>query len=181
MEMKLIVLGFAGRIASGKSTLSKEISQHLGWQYVSFSYYVRTVARNRKLDESREVLQNLGASLINQGVEKFCQSVLAQVNWQPLQPLVIDGIRHVEVVKVLQKIISPLEFRLVFISIDEKIRNARLDKRNITDYQNNQGIEAHSTEVQVQTLLPRIADLTVDGTQKTEELVQEVLAWMQKY
>ena len=180
MEMKPIVLGFAGKIASGKSTLSKEISQHLGWQYISFGDYVRTVARSRNLEESREVLQNLGASLIDLGVEKFCQSVLAQVNWKPLQPLVIDGIRHVEVVKILRRIISPLEFRLVFICIDEKILNARLNERNIIHYQNYQDIETHSTEVQVQNLLPTIADLTVDGTKKTEELVQEIVSWMQK-
>jgi adenylate kinase family enzyme len=178
--MRPIVLGFAGQIASGKSTLSKEISQYLNWERVSFGDYVRTVARSQGQNESREVLQEIGFSLINQGMEKFCHSVLAQVNWKPGQPLVIDGIRHSEIVSILHQIVAPLEFRLVFISVARPIRNTRLIERGSTHYQNHQNIEVHSTEVQVQTLLPTIADLTLDGTQKTEELIQEVVIWMQK-
>ena len=178
--MKPIVLSFAGSIASGKSTLSIEAASSLGWSRISFGDYVRTVARRQGLGESRKVLQAVGASLINQGMEQFCRSVLAQVNWEFGQPLVVDGIRHAEAIDTLRRLVAPLELVLVFIAANELTREARLIHRGLNHHERQQQIEAHSTEVQVQTVLPGIADLTVDSTQKTEELVKEIMIWMQQ-
>ncbi len=177
--MKPIVVGFAGSIASGKSTLSIEVASSLEWQRVSFGDYVRTVAQSQGLGDSREVLQAVGASLINQGMEQFCKAVLAQVNWQPGQPMVVDGIRHAEIIPVLRQIVTPLDFRLVFVGVNESIREARLVERGLSDRQQWQQFEAHSTEAQVQTVLPAMADLTVDSTRKIEDLVLEIVGWIQ--
>lgn len=177
--MKPIVLGFSGKIASGKSTLSTEVASSLGWQRASFGDYVRTVAQHQRLGESREVLQVVGASLINQGMEQFCQSVLAQANWQPGQPLIVDGIRHAEIVPILRHLVAPLELCLIFVVVNESTRLARLIERGSTNREQQQ-LEAHSTETQVQTVLPRMADLIVDGTRKVEELVLEIVTWVQQ-
>ncbi|MGB5970004.1 MAG: AAA family ATPase [Spirulinaceae cyanobacterium] len=178
--MKPMVLGFAGQIASGKSTLSKEIAKYLGWQRVSFGDYVRTIAQYQGLDESREVLQTIGASLMNQGKTQFCESVLAEANWKPEHPLVIDGIRHSEIVSILRQIVSPLDFSLIFVFVNESVRCNRLVERGFSNYQHQQKIEADSTEVQVQNILSKIADLTLDGTHNSKDLVQEIVIWMQK-
>ncbi|OKH32379.1 hypothetical protein NIES2119_26455 [[Phormidium ambiguum] IAM M-71] len=178
--MKPIVVGFAGSIASGKSTLSIEVASSLEWQRVSFGDYVRTVAQSQGLGDSREVLQAVGASLINQGMEQFCKAVLAQVNWQLGQPLVVDGIRHAEIIPVLRQIVTPLDFRLVFVGVNESIREARLVERGLSDRQQWQQFEAHSTEAQVQTVLLTMADLTVDGTRKIEDLVFEIVGWIKQ-
>ena len=176
--MKPIVLGFAGSIASGKSTLSIEVAKALGWQRVSFGDYVRTVANCQGLRESREVLQAVGASLINQGVEQFCKSVLEQLNWKPGQPLVVDGIRHAEVVLTLRRLVAPSEFLLIFVMVNESTRETRLIEKGLTHWGQLQQIEAHSTEVQVQTVLLEMADLTVDNTREIKELVEEILMWV---
>ncbi len=178
--MKPIVLGFAGSIASGKSTLSIEVASSLGWQRVSFGDYVRTVAQRQGLSESREVLQAIGASLIDQGMEQFCKSVLAQVNWEPGQPLVVDGIRHAEAVGTLRRLVAPLELLLIFVAVNEPTREARLIERGLTHCEQWHQFEAHSTEIQVQTMLPRIADLTVDSTRKIEDLVLEIVKWTEQ-
>jgi dephospho-CoA kinase len=177
--MKPIVVGFAGSIASGKSTLSTEVALSLEWQRVSFGDYVRTLAQSQGLGESRKVLQVVGASLINQGMEQFCRAVLAQINWQAGQPLVVDGIRHAETVHILRQIVAPLDFRLVFVAVNESIREARLLNRGLSDRQQWQHFETHSTEAQVQTVLPAMADLTLDSTQKIEDLVLEIVGWIQ--
>ncbi|BAZ49827.1 hypothetical protein NIES4103_24400 [Nostoc sp. NIES-4103] len=39
--------------------------------------------------------------------------------------------------------------------------------------------EVYSTEAQTQTMLRAIADFTVDSTQKIEELVKEIVTWVQ--
>jgi dephospho-CoA kinase len=176
--MKPIVLGFVGSIASGKSTLSIAVASALGWQRVSFGDYVRTVAQNQGLGDSREVLQAVGASLINQGGEQFCKAVLAQINWEPGQPLVVDGIRHAEIVPIMRQIVAPWDFRLIFVVVDESIREARLLERGLSDRQQWQQLEAHSTEAQVQTVLPEMADFAVDSTRKIEDLVLEIVKWV---
>jgi len=178
--MKPVVLGFSGSIASGKSTLSIEVALSLGWQRVSFGDYVRTVAKHQGLGESREVLQTVGASLLNQGIEQFCSSVLAQVNWKPGQPLVVDGIRHAEVVSTLYRLVTPSKLLLVFLAVNESIREARLIEKRLSYGEYLHQIEMHSTEVQVQTVLPKMADLTVDSNRKVQELVKEIVTWVQQ-
>jgi len=176
--MKPIVLGFAGGIASGKSTLSIEVASSLGWERVSFGDYVRTVAKHQGLGESREVLQAIGASLIDQGMPEFCTSVLAQANWTPGQPLVVDGIRHAEVISTLRRLVYPSELLLVFLAVNESIRKARLIERGLTKDEKLPQIEVHSTEAQVQTVLLGMADLIVDNTRTIKELVKEILMWV---
>ncbi|MFP5274121.1 AAA family ATPase [Coleofasciculus sp.] len=177
--MKPLVLGFSGKIASGKSILSTEVASCLGWQRVSFGDYVRSVAQRQGLGESREALQAVGVSLVDQGMEQFCRSVLSQVNWKPGQPLVVDGIRHAGIVPILRQIVAPLKLSLIFIAVNESTRNARLMDRGLTNWEQQQQIETHSTEAQVQTVLPAIADLTVDGNRTIEELVVEIVRWIQ--
>jgi dephospho-CoA kinase len=175
-----LVLAFAGRIASGKSTLSTSVAQVLGWPRVSFGDYVRQVARHRGLEESRTVLQELGAALIAQGWEAFCRTVLGQVAWEPGQPLIIDGIRHAEALMVLRQLVTPSELRLVFITVNEPTRTARLRQRESPDGETLQRIEEHTTEAQVGTVLPDIADFLVDGTRPQEELQQDIVRWVQQ-
>jgi dephospho-CoA kinase len=178
---KPLVLAFAGSIASGKSTLSAGIAQTLGWRYASFGDYVRQVARERGLDGSREVLQEVGAALIDQGWKHFCWAVLGQVEWEPGQSLVIDGIRHVEAVEVLRQLVAPSEVLLVFIAGEESIRHARLRQRSRTDDETLQRVEGHSTEIQVKTRIPGMADFTVDGTRPVESLLQEIVTWVEQH
>nr|MDZ8016369.1 AAA family ATPase [Nostoc sp. ZfuVER08] len=178
--MKPVILGFAGSIASGKSTLSIEVASSLGWQRVSFGDYVQTVAQRQGLGESREALQAVGATLVNQGMEQFCRAVLAQVDWEPGQPLVVDGIRHAEILSTLRRLVAPSELFLVFVAVNDSTREARLIERGLTHREQWQQFEAHSTETQVQTVLRAIADFTVDSTQKIEELVKEIVKWVQQ-
>jgi dephospho-CoA kinase len=129
--VKSLVLAFSGSIGSGKSTLSLSVAKALNWPYVSFGNHVRTVALLRGLGESREVLQEVGESLIQEGWEQFCKSVLAQTTWEPGEPLVVDGIRHVEAVETLQLLIVPSELLLIHITLNEPTRKARLYKRDV--------------------------------------------------
>jgi len=38
------------------------------------------------------------------------------------EPLVIDGIRHEEVIESLRKLVAPLEMRVVYLDVDDKQR-----------------------------------------------------------
>ena len=179
--MKPFVLAFSGSIGSGKSTLSLSLAQALNWPYVSFGNYVRSVALLRRLGESREILQEVGESLIQEGWEQFCKSVLAQATWKPGEPLVVDGIRHIEALEMLRLLVVPSELLLIHIMVNELTRQARLDKRSPDDYAKMERIEDHSTEVQVKSQLPQIADLIVSGEKPTDDSIREILIWIQNY
>lgn len=178
--MKPIILGFSGCIASGKSTLSIRIASCLEWERVSFGDYVRSVAQNQGIEVSRKVLQSVGASLINQGMERFCRSVLGQANWRLGQPLIIDGIRHVEAVSVLRRLVFPSQLLIIFIAVNEQTRESRLIEKGLTQYEELQQIDKHSTEVEVQTRLKGMADLIVDGNKQVEQLVEEIIIWVRQ-
>ena len=81
---------------------------------------------------------------------------------------------------MLRQLVAPSELLLVFITVDGLTRKARLRQRSRTDDETLQRIEVHSTEIQVKTLLPGMADFTVDGTQPVESLLQEIVNWVQQ-
>ncbi|HKQ09500.1 MAG TPA: metallophosphoesterase [Blastocatellia bacterium] len=174
-----VILGFAGKIGSGKSTLSSKVAEALGWPYVSFGDYVRSVARQRGLEESRRTLQEIGESLINEGCDEFCRTVLGQADWIPGQSLIVDGLRHAEIVNVLRRIVFPSQLYIIYIEVTEGLRASRLSERN-EDAKQPGLIDSHSTEAQVQSVLPGISDLFVDGNKPLDLLVDEVLSWASK-
>lgn len=175
--MKPVVIGFSGKISSGKSTLVSTVANSLGFARASFGDYVRSVAGERGLDDSREQLQAVGESLVNGDVTQFCLSVLAQAGWLDGQPLIVDGIRHRQVLETMKQLVAPLPFLLVFVQTDEAVREERLRREEDIKQGWLQQIDAHSTEVQVQSVLSNLADLTVDGSKSIEELTREILYW----
>ena len=171
-------IGLSGRIKSGKTTLAQATAKSLGWPYVSFGDYVRRVARQRNLDpESRPVLQNLGESLIARGWPRFCRNVLATANWQAGEPIVVDGIRHVEAVDHLQAIVAPLRFLLIHVTIEAELQHDRIRREEET-LQSLSHLERHSTEADVNSRLPQLAHLVVDGAKPIEEAVTEIHTYL---
>ena len=173
-----VVLAFSGRIGSGKSTLSQQVADALGWRRASFGDYLRTFARTQGLEESREVLQDLGESLVTKDPDDFCRSVLMHFGWHSGEPLVIDGVRHATIVEALRRLVAPLELRLVFIEVDENTRRKRLQKvdKDVTD--KLELFESHSTEREVTDTLPALAAWHVHGDRPVKEVVHEILGWV---
>jgi len=172
-----VVLAFSGKVASGKSTLAKEVASALAWKRASFGDYVRVVADGQGLEPSREVLQDLGESLAK-APEEFCRAMLAHFGWQSGEPLVIDGVRHLEIVEALRRIVAPLELRLIFVDISEEQRRERLAGAGDVNLAKMPQIEKHSTERQVDTVLPDIADLRVSTGGNLGEVVREIVSWV---
>ena len=174
-----LVICFAGRIGSGKSTLSSEVAKSLGWRRASFGDYLRTLAKSSGLDDnSREVLQYLGASLIEKGVDDFCRAVLTHYGWNAGEPLIIDGIRHAEVVESLRKLVAPLELRMVFLDVEDEQRLKRLKAQDERTIENLALVERHVTEQQVKDLLPDLADLRLSSNRPVSELVSTLVNWI---
>lgn len=176
--MNSIALGFAGVIASGKSTISKGVAEVLKWPRVSFGDYVRSEAIHRGLSLERKSLQSLGASLIDADLNMLCESVLAQADWKPGQSIIIDGIRHTDAFESLRGHVAPSELLLVYIDVDAPSRQSRLNAQGVSRKELPL-IDAHSTEIQVSSTLSTVSDLRIDGSCPPHRLINQVVSWVQ--
>jgi dephospho-CoA kinase len=176
--MNPAVLSFAGPIASGKTTLSKAISRRFGWKYVSFGEYIKKVATRRGYDPvSREIMQDIGNELIDNGWKKFCNSVLDDAHWVKGEGLVIDGIRHVEGLMTIKIIAAPQAVYLIYVFITEEIRRVRLLQKDIP-IENIDLIESHSTEKDVRDALRKRANIIVDGKDTVQFNSNIICSWL---
>ena len=178
--MKSFVLGFSGKIGTGKTAVSECVAQQLGFPRVSFGNYVRSIAQRRGLENSRETLQDIGESLVENDCQHFCWSVLNQIDWIPGQNLVVDGIRHLKVLNEIRKIVLPSELSLIYIQVDEAIRFSRLKNRPSDDLDHLAQIEKHSTEEQIKNLLHERADLVVNGNCELNRIIEVILKWVRE-
>jgi len=173
-----LVLAFSGKIGSGKTTLSQQVAAALGWKRASFGEYLSTFAKSQGLEDSRDVLQELGESLVSRGPDDFCRTVLAHFGWTSGEPLVIDGVRHVAIFEALRRIVAPLELRLVFINVNEDTRLKRLKHTDRDVIDRLQQVEAHSTEREVVGTLPSIAARQIQGDRPAKDVVREIVGWV---
>jgi dephospho-CoA kinase len=173
------VLAFSARQASGKSTVSTEVAEELGWPRAGFGDYLRRIATERGLSTDREILQELGERFVRDNLERFCRNVLDSVGWEPGEGIIVDGIRHAQSIKVLRDIVRPMPVFLVYIDVPDAIRSDRLRARGVSeDFAKRH--EQHSTEAEVIEILPKLADLRVDGSNSVADMKAQIIASLRK-
>lgn len=178
--MTPIVICFSGRIAIGKTSVSKAIAEELNCPWTGFGDYVRSVAIREGLNaEDRDQLQALGESLIQRhGFQWLCSEVISRANWTRDCPLVIDGIRHAEAIQAIGQLLPSHKTALVHLTIDsEEALRARTTERGI-DLGRRAKWETHSTEQQVLSTLPGIANLVVPAHLELEEITARIKSFL---
>ena len=170
-----MVIGFAGPPRSGKTTVAEAVASKLGIARASFGDYVRSVACKRRLDENdRDVLQNIGESLVQSGWTEFCTAVLDSVNWKTGDSTVVDGIRHKQAIETIKGITRPQPFRLIYVLAADELRLERLGKNSSEMAK----MDAHSTEADVKNVLQAMSDKSVDSSRDLKDLVAEICAFV---
>ncbi len=174
-----IVLGLSGPSGAGKTSVSKAIADTLGWPRASFGEYIRTYARSQGLDESsRDILDDLGTQLVERGATDFCRMVLTHFNWRSGEPLIIDGVRHEQVAKALRQLVAPMDFRIVYLDIDDNTRKERLLHDHDVREEEIERMDSHLTEREVKEHLPQIADLRLQATRPLKDIVRDIVSWI---
>ena len=171
-----VVIGLAGQIAAGKTTVATRLAARLGIPRVSFGDEVRRIAAERGLPADRAVLQDLGDELIASGWDSFCRAVLAQAPWQAGQSLVIDGIRHMGAIVTLQQLVAPSPLVIVFLEAAPEARRARLASREPTA-QGPQSADGHPNESELHSVR-RVADLVLPNPADPDLTVTALLPWI---
>ena len=169
------MLALSGRVGSGKTTLATKLTDELGWVHASYGEYVRLEASKLGLGEQRETLQAVGEELISMGWDAFTRATLEQAGWTPDRSIVVEGIRHVEALNSLRHVTDTAHLVHFHLGVARDVQLNRLRRARspelaarVTEW------ETHSTEKQVLSDLPKVADAVLDASLPVQELSCEV-------
>jgi dephospho-CoA kinase len=174
-------ISFSGRIASGKSQVTHELSQLLGWPRAGFSDYLRHILASQGIHEpTRGQLQDVGQSLVTTDPEKFCKDVLALVEFEPGGNLLLDGIRHVDIYRRVALLVQPSRPFLIHLAAPDDVISNRIRARG-TSKEELRRAEEHVVERELCQSLPDIADHIIDTSQPPKTVILECLDALKRF
>lgn len=151
MSIKIYV---AGKIASGKSTLAKQIMRHTGFPQISFGNTLKEYSQEQNLPQSREMLQSLGQDVLDEyGYSGFLKWIIdhsSSTDWNG--PLIIDGFRHPLIYESALKVFP--KSILLYCECDEATQIDRILVRDALTLEDIKKIISHKTEIYVSELKP---------------------------
>jgi cytidylate kinase len=168
------IIAFSGMPQTGKTTLARRLGHELKCKFVSFGDFVRQQANRRGIrNPTRRDLQDLGQRLVRDDVKGFCREALRTVNFMPGEQIVIDGVRHKEVLEAVS-IVSPQQpIKLIYLAASVTTRKARTTRNLDLD-----AIDAHEVESQVQTDVKALADFVIDTEGDSIENFHCLMDWI---
>lgn len=131
------IVFISGKIASGKTTLARELAKVYGGIQYSISDYLKKELKRREIDSpNRTQLQDIGEQIISIGWGFFADEFLDFIKYEPTKLYFIDGLRHKELFDEIEKRCLTKTPFLIFINESETILRMRLDERgeNNIDY-----------------------------------------------
>ena len=174
-----LLLCFSGQIGSGKSSVSSAVAEALGWRRTGFGDYLRSEITLGGDQCSREALQDLGQSRVDDDPSGFCRDVLAFGGFRPGDDFVVDGIRHIGVFEILSTLSAPTRARLIFLDAADATRIVRVDKR--PDGQDFARAASHRVESELQDALPQRADALVSAAKPLQRVVGDCLDLVRRW
>jgi len=123
-----MIVGLTGSLASGKGVVSDFLKEK-GFVYLSLSDELRELAKERKINLTRENLQNLGNELREQkGSGALAELIVNKIKNQQYRNVIVDGIRNPAEVKFIRNNLK--NFFLLSVDASPKIRFERMKERN---------------------------------------------------
>lgn len=126
--MPKLVLGFVGKLASGKDVCQRYIAEKYGSDSAKFSTSLRDVLTRLYLPISRENMQNLSLDLRTRfGGDILAKVIAGDVKNSDKDIVVVDGVRRLDDIASLKDLPG---FYLISIDAEPKTRYERMKKRN---------------------------------------------------
>lgn len=167
---------FIGRICSGKSSLSKLISEATGISKASFGGHLVNLAPSLNLRTDRESLQNLGQSLIDDDPEKFLIDVIT-FSGAP-ENMIFEGVRHQIIKNKIEQISeSTISF---YIDVPAEIRYERGILRGDSNISKEEFLkwDEHIVEKEIENL-KKTCTYVLDGNESLLTLKEQILQSLQ--
>lgn len=153
--MRPIVL--TGPMASGKSSIARQIADDSGAQVLAFGDLVRAEAERRGLAGDRVTLQDLGQELFaSLGPLGMSEMLLEDRR----ADVIIEGVRHLQVLQSLNQLLPDLVF--VYLTAPASVLDERWSARGASALR--QAATAHAVEAELSELR-ELAAITVDTSQ----------------
>ena len=156
-----MVIGIAGPIASGKTTIGLYLEK-CGYQYVRYSLIIGQELSNDGSAANRESLRHAGASLYNNNMQYDLNRKISNAI-EHCPNVAIDGMRHMEDYTYWKES-GFLNFILIYVDAPYELRKMRFSMRS-DEFSEYEKAVAHPAEADVD-LLKEKADYLVknDGT-----------------
>lgn len=156
--MPKLILGFVGKLASGKAICQKYIDEKYESESFRFSSILRDILNRLYIPITRENLQDLSLDLRNRfGSDILAQTITKDVKNSSKEIVIIDGIRRLEDMAGLKDLPG---FYLLSIDADPEVRYKRMKERN-----ENKGDDRKSYE-----------QFIADNNREAEIQIPEVMA-----
>ncbi len=164
-----IVACFAGKIGSGKTSVTNALAHCLTWRRVGFGDYVRVeLARRGGNPELRSELQDLGQYLAESSPAALCRGILSLGRFSPGGNLLVDGVRHAAVYQVLGEMVKPSRTYLLYLRANDDLRGLRAaDRGKVISTRE----ESHLAEADLAKILPNMADAMLDSSGSLKDVV----------
>jgi thymidylate kinase len=176
-----LVVCFSGSIGAGKSSITHLLADALQWPRAGFGDFVREHTRGRGGNpDSRQELQDAGQRLVESDPDGFCRAVLASGGFTPGQNMLLDGIRHLDIYRRVQRLTVPSATVLLHLSIDNAEAQRRVEARDggTADLAR---ARAHRVESELTESLPNAADRIVDARPSVGVIAGEVLTVLSEF
>ncbi len=171
-----MVITLSGAIGSRRSKLADALQERLQWPKVKFSDYIKDLIEGDGGErEDRILLQSYGQRLVQSQRQQFVEAVLARApGWRDEGKLIVDGLRHVEVLLQLRDAVRPARLIYVNVNANPLERETGAKERGIAE-QNLYRYDRDLTEAQITRILPAYADLNLDAQLGIRFNVEEIL------
>lgn len=168
------IICFSGLPQTGKTTLSRRLALVLECKFVSFGDFVRQEATKRGIvNATRKDLQDLGQVLVTGNVREFCAEVLGTVQFSPGEQIVIDGVRHKEVLEVISDMSHNQPMKVIYLTASDRTRRHRTPK-----HLDLASIESHEVESEVENEIKRLADFVIETEGDAGETFRRLANWI---
>ena len=175
--MAKLILGITGEMVSGKGTVAKHVVDAYQGASHRFSTILRDILDRVYVEQSRENLQNLSATLRKTfGEDVLAKSITHDVENDLHDIVVIDGIRRLPDIKYLKEL---PHFKLVYIEADMRVKYERLVKRGENSDDNTKTFEDfqkdHDGEAETQIRdLKNYANHTIENNESFSDLYKQI-------
>jgi dephospho-CoA kinase len=167
-----IVIGLAGEIACGKTTIARYIQNKWGFQHCVFSDFLRSRLMCLGVEPTRNNLQSYGEGLYSElGGEKFCEAFLDHFSGLSQKDSIVDGIRRLETYKCLKKRYGG-QFYFIYLSADKPTRyNRFLGRGDLNNGCDFTSIAYQNSEIEINSLRT-YADCILDVNKDLDTVLQ---------
>lgn len=168
--MKPWILLIAGPTRSGKTTLAGRLNERLGGTRISLGDMVRHRTAALGLPADRRTWQQVGQDWVTSNATDFCDAIARLIANDP--HVVIDGLRHTQMYRLLADRYQDRQVLLVFIDTVTTIRRQRLADEG-HDQETIDRIATHPAENDGDELC-EIADVIIHGDKNFDRALNAI-------